>query len=115
MLNLKPEKEANPKPEETSSPAPKVTSSAVQNTIAKAPEPSSNMTAKVVVGYYSTKEQAEVAKDIISESGLNIAPFVRTIGGAYTIQIGSYSSREKAQSVMNDLLRNNYPARIITE
>lgn len=93
------EKEANPKPAETASPAP-----VVQSTVSK-----------VVVGYYATKEQAEVAKGIISESGLNINPFVRSIGGAYTIQVGSYSTREKAQSVVNDLLRNNYPARIIAE
>ena len=91
------EHEATPKPAETASPAP------VQQT------------SKVVVGYYQTKEQAEVAKGIIAESGLNISPFVRSIGGAYTIQVGSYSSREKAQVVVNDLLRNNYPARIITE
>ncbi len=88
-----PEKEATPKPTETAAP----------------------VTSKVVVGYYQTKEQAEVAKGIIAEAGLNISPFVRSIGGAYTIQVGSYSSREKAQSVVNDLLRNNYPARIITE
>lgn len=88
-----PEKEATPKPAETAAP----------------------VTSKVVVGYYQTKEQAEVAKGIIAEAGLNISPFVRSIGGAYTIQVGSYSSREKAQSVVNDLLRNNYPARIITE
>lgn len=88
-----PEKEATPKPTETAAP----------------------VTSKVVVGYYQTKEQAEVAKGIIAESGLNISPFVRSIGGAYTIQVGSYASREKAQSVVNDLLRNNYPARIITE
>lgn len=94
------EKEASPKPAETASPAPKITQPASQ---------------KVVVGYYNTKEQAEVAKGIIAESGLNISPFVRSIGGAYTIQVGSYSSREKAQTVVNDLLRNNYPARIISE
>lgn len=91
------EKEATPKPSETASPAPQ------------------SLTSKVVVGYYATKEQAEVAKGIIAESGMNISPFVRSIGGAYTIQVGSYSTREKAQSVVNDLLRNNYPARIIAE
>ena len=97
-----PDKEASPKPAETASPAPVAQTQTVQ-------------TAKVVVGYYSTKEQAEVAKGIIAESGMNISPFVRSIGGAYTIQIGSYSTREKAQSVVNELLRNNYPARIIME
>lgn len=102
------EKEANPKPEETASPAPK-------NVQLQTPLQQGNVTSKVVVGYYSTKEQAEVAKGIIAESGLNISPFVRNIGGAYTIQVGSYSSREKAQSVVNDLVRNNYPARIISD
>ncbi len=98
-----PDAEANPKPQETASPAPQSTQ--VQQ----------NVSAKVVVGYYATKEQAEVAKGIIAESGMNISPFVRSIGGAYTIQVGSYTTREKAQSVVNDLLRNNYPARIIME
>ena len=97
------EAEANPKPEETASPAP-------QNT-----QVQQNVSAKVVVGYYSTKEQAEVAKGIIAEAGLGISPFVRSIGGAYTIQVGSYATRDKAQAMVNELLRNNYPARIIVE
>ena len=97
------EKEATPKPSETASPAPQAP--IVQNT-----------TSKVVVGYYSTKEQAEVAKGIIAEeAGLNISPFVRAVGGGYTIQVGSYSSREKAQTLVNELLRSNYPARIISD
>lgn len=100
------EKEATPKPAETASKPPKAEN--VQPT-------AQAVTSKVVVGYYATKEQAEVAKGIISESGLNISPFVRSIGGAYTIQVGSYSTREKAQSVVNDLLKNNYPARILVE
>lgn len=102
---VKTEKAATPKPSETASPEP-VLPPSVQQAVSSS---------KVVVGYYSTKEQAEVAKGIIAESGLNISPFVRSIGGAYTIQVGSYSSREKAQMVVNDLLRNNYPARIINE
>ncbi len=100
VVNL-PNNTATPKPVVTSSPAPKPVVT-----------PAS---AKVVVGYYTTKEQAEVAKGIIAESGLNISPYVKSIGGAYTIQVGSYSTREKAQSVANELLRNNYPARIIME
>lgn len=99
------EKEATPKPAETATQAPKVEPKAVA-------QPT---TTKVVVGYYASKDQAEVAKGIILESGLNISPFVRNIGGAYTIQVGSYSSREKAQSMVNDLLKNNFPARIIVE
>ena len=105
------EKEATPKPSETASPAPRISQTVVQET----QQAATPTVSKVVVGYYSTKEQAEVAKGIIAESGLNISPFVRSIGGAYTIQVGSYSSREKAQTMVNELLRNNYPARIISE
>lgn len=105
----KTEAEATPKPEETASPAPKI------QVLTPIPQPEKTTASKVVVGYYSSREQAEVAKGIIEESGLNISPFVRSIGGAYTIQVGSYSSRDKAQSVVNDLVRNNYPARIISE
>ena len=105
-----PEKEATPKPSETAAPTPRISQSLVQET-----QPAVPAVSKVVVGYYSTKEQAEVAKGIIAESGLNISPFVRAIGGAYTIQVGSYTSREKAQTMVNELLRNNYPARIISE
>ncbi|MBQ8168306.1 SPOR domain-containing protein [bacterium] len=79
-----------------------------------APLPSTT-NAKVIVGYYATSAQAEVAKSIIMDSGLNIQPFVKNIGGAYTLQVGSFSSREKAQNVANDLLKNNFPARVIVE
>lgn len=71
--------------------------------------------AKVVVGYYNTMEQAKVAQGILMESGLNIAPFIKDLGGAYTLQVGSYSSREKANSLVSELLRNNFPARVIQE
>ena len=109
-VELAVETEATPKPSETASQAPK---SETTQAAAQPSQPAS--TSKVVVGYYATKEQAEVAKGIIAESGLNISPFVRSIGGAYTIQVGSYSTREKAQSVVNDLLKNNFPARILVE
>lgn len=98
-----PAKTINSKPVTTTNPTPKPVTTQATNA------------AKVVVGYYSTREQAEVAKGIIAESGMNISPYVKSIGGAYTIQIGSYTTREKAQSVANELLRNNYPARIIME
>ncbi|MDR1167842.1 MAG: hypothetical protein LBK53_02990 [Heliobacteriaceae bacterium] len=71
--------------------------------------------AKVVVGYYASEEQAQVAKSVISDAGLGLQPFIRNIGGAYTIQAGAFSSYEKAQILVNELLRSNYPARIIME
>lgn len=70
---------------------------------------------KVVVGYYATAEQAEVAKGILQEAGLNVTPFIRNIGGTYTIQTGSFASRDSAQAAAAELLRNNFPARVIVE
>lgn len=101
------EQTANPKPEETASNSPKIPLQTL--------EQANNLNVKVVVGYYSSKEQANVAKEIIAESGLGVSPYVRSIGGGYTIQVGSFSSREKAQSLANELLRNNYPAKVIME
>lgn len=89
--------------------------SQVQKAPTSAPTPQKTISAKVVVGNYATMEQAQVAKGIISEAGLNIDPFVRKIGGTYTIQTGSFTSKEKAQAAANDLLRNNFPARVIEE
>lgn len=73
------------------------------------------VTAKVVVGHYATAEQAEAAKTILMDANLNIQPFVRNLNGSYTLQAGSFSSKEKAQSLVNDLLNNNFPARLILE
>ena len=92
----------------TATPEPQQTTEAVQSE-------QTPVNAKVVVGYYATPEQAQVAKGILMDAGLNINPFVKQIGGAYTIQVGSFSSREKAQTAANELLRNNFPARIIVE
>lgn len=69
--------------------------------------------AKVVVGSYATEEQARVAKDILTDSGLS--PFIRTVNGMYTLQVGSYSTREKAQNIAGELSKSGYPARVILE
>lgn len=78
-----------------------------------APEPAPVQASyKVVVGNYATEKQAEVAKSIMHDSGLGVTPIVKNIGGTYTLQIGVFSSKEKAQQSVNNLLKNNFPARI---
>ena len=79
-----------------------------------APIPQS-VNAKVVVGSYTTLEQAEVAKGILLDAGLGLAPFIRKIEGEYTLQVGSYNSKEKAISAARELLIKNYPARVLIE
>lgn len=90
--------------------------SAPQPSVSSYPSPSAEMVnAKVVVGYYATEKQAEVAKTIIQDSGLNVSPVVKNLGNYYTLQVGSYSTREKAQQAANNLLKSNFPARVIIE
>lgn len=95
--------EADVKPTSTLAPKP------------QAPMPEQIVNAKVVVGYYATEKQAEVAKSIIQDAGLGVTPLVKNLGGYYTLQVGSYSSREKAQQAANGLLKSNFPARVIVE
>lgn len=71
--------------------------------------------AKVVVGYYATEKQAEVAKSIMQDAGVNVTPVVKNLGGYYTLQVGAYTSREKAQQAANNLLKSNFPARVIVD
>ncbi len=77
--------------------------------------PEKVVSAKVVVGYYATEKQAEVAKSIIQDAGLSVTPIVKNLGGYYTLQVGSYSSRDKAQQAANNLLKSNFPARVILD
>jgi len=84
-----------------------------QKSETKAPSPVQSQTYKVVVGYYATEKQAEVAKSIIQDSGIGVAPIVKNIGGSYTLQVGVYSTHEKAQQQVNNLLKSNFPARVV--
>ena len=89
------------------------TEETAKNSVAPKPEVSTN--ARVVVGYYATEKQAEVAKSIIQDAGLDVVPVVKNLGGYYTLQVGSYSTKERAQQAANNLLKNNFPARVIVE
>ena len=92
---------------------PQVTEKPKLPVVEKPAEPEKTINARVVVGSYATEKQAEVAKSIIQEAGLGITPVVKNIGGYYTLQVGSFNSKEKAQQMMNNLLKSNFPARVI--
>lgn len=98
--------------------APKPQPQNVQPVPAPAPAPVAvqpSITARVVVGNYPTVEQAEVAKSILQEAGLGVSPFVRKSGTGYTLQVASYGSKEKAMSVAESLLNQNFPAKVVVE
>lgn len=70
---------------------------------------------KVYVGNYDSAAQAEVAKVIIAEAGLSLNAFVKNVNGTYTLQAGSFSSQDTAFALAEDLLKNNFPARVVAE
>lgn len=82
---------------------------------AKPAEPTYNSIFKVVVGKYSTIEQARVAQSILQDSDVGVSSFIKTVNGTYTLQVGSFTERSKAEQLLNELLRNSFPARIIQE
>lgn len=92
-----------------------VTQAPAHNEAAQTAPVPHTVNAKVVVGSYTTIEQAEVAKGILLDAGLGLSPFIRKIGGEYTLQVGSFNTKEKAMSAAKDLLIKNYPARVLIE
>lgn len=75
----------------------------------------SERTYKVYIGSYDSAAQAEVAKTILAESGLNLTTFVKNVNSVYTLQAGAYGSQDKAFEAAQDLLKNNFPARVVAE
>lgn len=70
---------------------------------------------KVLVGKYQTVEQAQLAKSILRETTIGQNAFVKYVDNVYTIQIGSYSTREQAFAVVNELTTKSFPARVYYE
>ena len=70
---------------------------------------------KVYVGKYSTSTQAKVAKDILMDSGMEISPFVKSLNGTYTLQVGSFADKAGAEQLSKELSKNGFPARIVQE
>jgi len=44
---------------------------------------------------------------------LGVSPFIKNVRGNYTLQVGSFSSEDKAQALADELLKHNFPARIV--
>jgi hypothetical protein len=88
---------------------------APQRPQARVSTPVSSSRSKVYVGYYSNAQQAKVAQGILQDAGLGVSPTVRNSGGGYTLQIGSYGSRSRAEGVASQLQRSNFPARVVQE
>ena len=69
---------------------------------------------KVVVGNYSTREEAEVELIQIS-SQFSAPPFIKTINGRYAIQVAAFKTPETAYEFVNSLRQQGFNARIVEE
>ena len=87
----------------------------VQKVETKPVTPTYNKILKVCVGKYATIEQARVAQSILQDSEVGVSSFIKMVNGSYTLQVGSFTERSKAEQLLNELLRNSFPARIIQE
>ena len=70
---------------------------------------------KVYIGYYSTQEEANKAKDRVLSITSGYQPYVKKVGSNYIVQVGSFSDRTKAVNVKMELSDKGLPARLLTE
>ena len=70
---------------------------------------------KIYVGQFATIEQAISMQNKLSESGLNLSPFVKKVGSHYVVQVGSYASSQTAENIATEIQNAGYNARIVNE
>jgi cell division protein FtsN len=71
---------------------------------------------KVFIGTYSSAEQARVAKDIITDTGINLTPIVKCIGSNnYTLQVGIFKNKSSADALLYTIQQNHLPGRIVQD
>ena len=69
---------------------------------------------KVVIGNFSTKEEAQEELLLIS-SQFTAPPFIKFINGKYALQVASFKTPETAYEFANSLRQQGYSVRIIEE
>ena len=69
---------------------------------------------KVVVGDFATIEAAQSEMEKI-KSQFSAAPFIKSVNGRYTLQVGSFRARATADALVSSLKQQGYSARIVEE
>jgi cell division septation protein DedD len=70
---------------------------------------------RVMVGSYTSIDDAKKAYDKMLDSDMTLAPIIKEHKGQYTLQVGAFSDKQHAQRLVNDLNNKNYSAKIISE
>ena len=70
----------------------------------------------IYVGSYSSRFEAERAKEVMVDSHTALSPTIKQLGNKYVLLIGTYSSKSNADNMYNKLTNEYYyPAQIIEE
>ena len=87
--------------------------SSSENVVIPAPTPTIEMT-KVYIGNFKTIEEAIQEQEKVSLDVPDSAPFIKSINGKYIVQIGSFSNKEMAESLVKTLKEKGYKAKTMT-
>lgn len=70
----------------------------------------------IYIGSYSSRFEAERAKEVMVDSHTDLSPTIKQLGSKYVLLIGTYSSKSSADNMYNKLTNEYYyPAQIIEE
>lgn len=69
---------------------------------------------KVYVGKYETIEEAMKMQSKIAGDAPETIPFIKSVNGKYVVQIGSFSDKEKALQLVEEMSNKGYNARAVS-
>lgn len=70
---------------------------------------------KIIVGHYSSPADARKASQELTNSNLNVIPFIVEKNGTYSLQVGSFSSQKKADNLVNALRNKNMSVKVVVQ
>ncbi|MGD9580597.1 MAG: SPOR domain-containing protein [Vampirovibrionia bacterium] len=85
------------------------------NVTTSAADESSVKLNRVVVGSYSSIDQAKQVYDKMVDSDLDVAPIIKEVKGSYTLQVGAFTDKQKADKLVDTLKNKQYSAEIKQE
>lgn len=63
---------------------------------------------KVLIGKYSTFDEAKNAQNAMKNSSARVAPFIRKVDNVYCLQVGSYAGMDVARGVAGTFAKEGY-------
>jgi len=70
---------------------------------------------RVYVGEYNSPEEAKKASDNMMNSNPNVAPIIKQNRGKYSLQVGAFSDKAKADNLVKTLNTQKYSATVKSE